>query len=534
MLRVAIAPPLAHRARRVTALLPWSPVLIGAAYLVFFIARLPGLIERVYWDSDAASAAVIAETAGHGGTVILERFGWFTALWFALLTRPLPLHRQLWEVAPYLFSLASVALLAWASWRLAGRWAAAMTAAAAVATSPFVSYDLVTLNYHTTTWAATVVLAVYCLWLTHQPPGSRLAFASVLVTVLAGTTLASDLLFAFAGLIPFALTGLLLVSLPRFRLTGTIVVASASLALLIAWVTSWGMRIADVSVFAVPTRFADEKDLWPNFGRLLRGIGQLVNGDYFYGAQLNARSALSFACAVLVLIALAAPFVLIRRQMHSATLSVPLLVYSSFWAGSVTFTCASFVLSSEGTHGGYYLIPILYATAATAPLVFAGARVGRLVASLGVAIIATTSLVNLADRRTSLLPGGVPPVASVADRIVEIAKKENVRYGYADYWDASSLTWSTHMAVQVAPVTQCVLPKTDLCEFYFNLNTNWYGPRPKTNTFVLRDSRSEGVRQELPETLGPPYATYTINDVITLYLYPYDVASRFVGVRTGS
>jgi len=61
------------------------------------------------------------------------------------------------------------------------------------------------------------------------------------------------------------------------------------------------------------------------------------------------------------------------------------------------------------------------------------------------------------------------------------------------------------------------------------VNTNWYRPHPNSNTFVLRDARSTGVRQELPATLGKPYATYKLNGFITLYLYSYDVASRFVG-----
>ena len=526
MLRVAISPPLAQRARRATALLPWFPALIGAVYLVVFIARLPRLIEHLYWDSDAATATVIGDTFGRTGTVILERFGWFTALWFELLTRPLPLHRQLWEIAPYLFSLASVALLAFASWRLAGRWAAAMTATAAVTTSPFVSYDLITLNFHTATWVATVVLAVFCLWLTRQPPRARFAPAMVLITIFAGVTLASDLLFAFTGLIPFALTGVLLATFRRFRSIGVIVVASACVAPLIAWATFWVMRVAQVKVFPVPTRFAEDKDLWPNVGRLLRGIVQLVNGDYFFNAHLTVNTMLSFACAVIILIALASPFVLFRRNRRSATPSVSLLVYSCFWASCVSFICVSFVLSSEGTHGGYYLIAILYATAATVPLVAVDGRFGRLIASAGIGVVATTSLVNLTDTGKSL-PRPLPPVASVAGRIVEIAKKEGASRGYADYWDASSLTWSTHMAVQVAPVTQCVLPKTDLCRFWFNLNTNWYRPRPNTNTFVLRDSQSD-VRQELPKSLRA-YASYKLNDFITMYLFSYDVAERFVG-----
>jgi hypothetical protein len=531
MLRVAVSPPLTNRIRQATRFVPWTPALIGAAYLVLFVVRLPRLIEHVYWDSDAATATVIGQTFG-SGTVVLERFGWFTALWFELLTRSFPLHRQLWEIAPYVFSLISVALLAWASWRLTGRWAAVMTATTAAATSPFVSYDLVTLNYHTATWGATVVLAVYCLWLTQRPALTRLRFASVLVTLLAGASLASDWLFAFVGLIPFALTGLVLATSPRLRPTGMLVVASALVALPIAWVTGWAMRATDVKVFPVPARFTDAKDLWPNFGRLLEGIVQLVNGDYFFGAQLSVRSALSFVCALLVLVALAAPFVLVRRQLRSATPSVSMLVYSCFWAGCVTFNCVGFVLSSEGTHTGYYLIPILYATAATVPIVVVRSNPGQLLASAGVAVVATTSLINLADTGTSL-SRPLPLVAPVANRLVEIATKEGAVRGYADYWDASSLSWSTHMAVHVVPVTQCALPKTDLCVFYFNLNTNWYEPRPNSNTFVLRDSRSDGLRQELPKSYGTPYATYKLSDFITMYLFSYDVASRFIGKPAG-
>ncbi len=288
------------------------------------------------------------------------------------------------------------------------------------------------------------------------------------------------------------------------------------------------MRVADVQVFSVPTRFSDDRDLWGNFGRLLRGIVQLFNGDYFFDAHVNPGTLLSFACAVLALIALAAPFLLLRRQRRSATSSVPLLVYSCFWASCVAFTSISFVLSSEGTHGGYYLFTILYALAATVPLLAAESMRDRMFASAGVAVVAIASLVNLADTGKSL-PRPLPPVAAVADRIVEIAKKEGASRGYADYWDASSLTWSKHMAVHVAPVAQCVLPKPDLCGFWFNVNTDWYRPRSNSNTFVLRDSRSEGLRQELPKSFGPPYATYELGDFITMYLYSYDVASRFNG-----
>jgi hypothetical protein len=503
-------------------------------FFVGFLVRLPTLIERVYWDSDAATAPVIAQTFGHG-SVILERFGWFTALWFELLTKPLPLHRQLWEGAPYAFSLVGVALLAWAGWRLSGRWAAAMTATAAVATSPFVGYDVVTMNFHTATWFPMVVLAVYCLWLTGSPPATQIASTLLLVTVLAGTTLASDHLFAFVGVIPFGLTGVLLWFLPRMRAIGGAVVGSAATAFLIAFATTRVSSAAHVGVFPVPQRFAADSDLWPNFGRLLHLVAQLVNGDYFFDASLNASSTLSLVCALLGMAALTAPFFLVRHELRSATPSVSLLVYSGFWSACVGLNCISFVLSSEGTHPGFYLIPVLYGMAATVPLVLSNTPRRRLIASIGIAIVAIASFVNLIGNRPQLLVGlqHLPPVASVADRIVQIAKENHARYGYADYWDASSLTWSEHMAVNVAPVSQCEISqaKTDLCGFYFNVNTDWYKPH-QGKTFVLRDQLSNGLRQALPATLGPPTATYNLNNTFTLYLYPYDVARRFIWIPT--
>jgi hypothetical protein len=518
-----------HVVTRTARLLPWSPVVVGAAFLILFLVRLPALLEHVYWDSDAASATVIADTFGHG-TVILERFGWFSSLWFELLTKALPLHRQLWEAAPYGFALVSVALLARASWKLCGRWAAAMTATAAVATSPFVSYDLVTLNYHTATWAATVVLAAYCLWLAERRPQNsfRSSTLAVLITVLAGTTLASDWLFAFVGLLPYAVTGLVLLARPELRRKGLTVIASAAVSLPIAWITTWAMSTADVRVASVPTRFAGAGDLWPNSGRLLRGIVQLANGDYFFDARLDVRSTLSFVSALLALLAVAAPFVVVRRQLRATTPSVPMLVYASFWAACVAFNSLSFVVSSEGTHGGYYLIPVFYAAAATVPLVLASSPPRRLVVAAGLTTVAVTSLINLADARTAL-SRSLPPVASVADRVVQIARRAHAPYGYADYWDASSLTWSKKLAVRVAPVSQCAITQgnTDLCGFWFNVNTDWYRPH-EGNSFVLRDKRSDGLRQALPKSLGRPTAVYQLNDVISMYIYPYDVAARFI------
>ncbi len=71
--------------RRVRAeALLWSPAALAACFLVAFLVKLPSLIDRVYWDSDAATAATFAEVAGHG-TIAIDRYGYYPFLLLAAL-----------------------------------------------------------------------------------------------------------------------------------------------------------------------------------------------------------------------------------------------------------------------------------------------------------------------------------------------------------------------------------------------------------------------------------------------------------------
>ncbi len=60
----------------------------------------------------------------------------------------------------------------------------------------------------------------------------------------------------------------------------------------------------------------------------------------------------------------------------------------------------------------------------------------------------------------------------------------------------------------------------------YNVSSSWYQPRAG-RTFVLRDSGGFFFHQAPPANLGPPSARFGLGDGITLYVYPYDVASRF-------
>src|SRR5436309_5083318 len=117
----------------------WVSVGLAAIYLVLVMVKFTHLVNATNWVSDSSASYVIAQTLGSapsGRHVLLGQYGWYTTLWFFLVTKPLPLHRQIWEAAPYAFALLGTGLVSWASWRVAGRRAAALTAVALVCASP--------------------------------------------------------------------------------------------------------------------------------------------------------------------------------------------------------------------------------------------------------------------------------------------------------------------------------------------------------------------------------------------------------------
>src|SRR5438093_10956439 len=179
----------------------WLPALSAVAYVVLVAVRFPTLVRALYWDSDAAGAFVLGELLRGHGTVEIPRFGWWTSLWWLLATRELPGHAHLWEATGYVFALATVALVGWATWRVAGRWAGVTAAAAAVVVGPKALTSLLTVNFHTSTPFTAAVLAFYLVLLAR----SRSWVLAVAVGVLAGVNGASDPLLWIAGIAPFGL-----------------------------------------------------------------------------------------------------------------------------------------------------------------------------------------------------------------------------------------------------------------------------------------------------------------------------------------
>src|SRR6202453_371129 len=102
-------------------LLAW---VLAAVYLVLFVVRFTGNVAAINWVSDYASGYALAETlvrTGSGGHTVISTTGAWAPLWFGLLTARLPLHRQLWEIAPTVLFLATAFTIGWSVAQLAGR-----------------------------------------------------------------------------------------------------------------------------------------------------------------------------------------------------------------------------------------------------------------------------------------------------------------------------------------------------------------------------------------------------------------------------
>ncbi len=148
--------------RRIAGLLTWTPLVLAAAYLLTVAIQFNQIIAATYLDADAASAPVIGQLYGGAPAhreVVLGQMAWFSTLMFELATRWLPLHREIWEAAPYAMALASVALITWALWRLAGRWAAAIGGVLVLCAAPHTLHLLFSLNDHSPTWFSLALLA---------------------------------------------------------------------------------------------------------------------------------------------------------------------------------------------------------------------------------------------------------------------------------------------------------------------------------------------------------------------------------------
>jgi hypothetical protein len=125
------------------------------------------------------------------------------------------------------------------------------------------------------------------------------------------------------------------------------------------------------------------------------------------------------------------------------------------------------------------------------------------------------------------------PTTTDAAQIEHWAKAQHLKYGYGAWWDASPISWWTQQQPAIYPVSGCGTGSAATLCPYAQIISSWYTPKRKTRSFVLVDNRllsedppgADGVTGP-PTALGRPSKVAHVG-VMTIYVYPYDVARRF-------
>ena len=515
---------------------PWTPIVVAIVYLLLLAAQFTQVVAATYLNADAASAPVIGSLIGHGhGQVVLGNLPWYSTLLFELATRGLPLHRQLWELMPYAMAFASIVLISVALWRVSGRWAALLAAAVLVCASPQLLGILFSFNDHSPSWFTLALLGWWVVTLERSDLRSRgpalwLLAAGIVIALVAGVNAASDRLVVVGGLVPLTLAGALGWVLRPSRASRNAALAAfatVALAALVAALTSHVMREQDVIysghfAFGEPARVQANVTLW------WQAFVYLANGSFF-GAAIGLTGLIAAACAVIVLAAavgalrvgwlelgVGAPPSALRETERGRA------AYVAFWSAAGVLITAAFVFSSspENLSSARYLVGTLYAVIALVPLLSEHRPRLRGPIVAGALVYCLGGTIAMARGTATANPSRFPD-ANIAAQVAALAARDGLTRGYAGYWDAAPITWATHLRVHVYPVYSCA---PNLCEFDLHTIARWYRPHPGQHTFLLTDS-IQPFLGEPPATLGPPIARYPIGQV-TMYVYPYDIASR--------
>ncbi len=514
----------------------WLPVALAGVYVVITASQYGQLASAINISGDSASALMIGQLFDHG-RVTLGNMAWYSVLLFELATRWLPAHRQIWEAAPWAMVLGAAGLIGWATGRLAGRWAGAMSAVLVVCAGPGALIWQLPLNAHIETWFSLALLAAWLVALsTCDMSRGKALLGIALVGLVCGANGISDDTLIICGWLPFVLVGGLVAAFePQgrrgqilTRMAGTAfvgVLAAVALRLLMD-----GLNVHREAVDV--TAFVGEGGLGTTFRWLIQGTAMLGDGSFF-GQQLGLTSGLEFVCAVMTLVAWCA----VQRMAWTSAFrrappagATPRLasgwrVYIAFWGASALLVALSYISNSQTEPGNLafnrYLVGEIYAIAAVLPLLAARGPAWRGLVFAGVLVFALTGVMTRAQR-TLLRPQEMVPSPTdvIANQVLAEAERLHLKTGYAGYWDAAPITVAARFKVDVYPVFTC---GATICPNHEHVISTWYTPRHE-RSFLLVDP-VEAFVQSAPAGLGKPSAVIPLT-IVTMYVYPYDIASR--------
>jgi hypothetical protein len=521
---------------------PYLPLAIACAYLVVLLVHLKAIIVSLAGDADVVVPHELAKLmSSHSGTIVLGDSPWYSTLLFERATRWLPFYRALWDLAPFVATAISFAAVAWSVWRVAGRWAAAITLSLLVCAGASLLVNYGALDNHIPTWMSDSLLIAGLVWVLHPGTPRRRWHWQVLAVVLGllvALNLASDPLLYAGGIVP-VLAG----SLVAWRLTPSaatregvfFALATSGVAVVGAVLVAHFMR--ENQIMSDPDfliRFAPVGALAGNVSLWWQSLVQL--GGNFSSQSITLVPILYVCAAGLILIAVLFIPRIAQLELKSpraprapadglapsdaATRTPARDAFVVAWATSALLVSAAFVLSSVplGLTTTRYLVGVPIAAAALVPLL-ARRRETLALVVIAASVYCASGVLSIARGEASP-PSAVPQLT--VNEFVRLAGEQHVRHGYTGYWDASPITWNSRFRVLAYPAEVCA---AGICAFGLGYEASWYHADGATRSFLITDT-AKPFMQSAPASLGPPAASFRVAPTYTFLVYDYDIATK--------
>jgi hypothetical protein len=496
-----------------------------AVYLIVIIIRMPRFYaDNVASVSDATTYMLLSNTLAHGahGAIYLSDAPWYSTILIDVITYHLPEYRAIWIVWPVCAYVVGAGLLALTVSRLAGRWAALMTATLCLALTPAILQLFLAQAFHGLTTINCILLAIFLVYLVEI--GARTTWptflAAMVLAIFTGVNAASDLLLVVIGIIP--LTGVALILLARYR-------DRASLRTATLWLGTVVVAIsADVATVAVgnslslvprtvTTRIVRPSEVIPHLALAGGVVWKEIGPAWRYvPTEVSVRELLA-GIAVLCTILAAVAFQAIRllrscpakASARNRRMEAHYLIWTAMTAAN--FTALAFTIAPLDLGAVRYASVLWIAAAATLPLLFTRSPARQ----LGFAV----SVIVLVGVHAGLVDS-IPQTPDVnMTSVVAYLESHHIRYGYADYWESNSVTWATNGVLTLRPASSCDKSGT-ICAYEFGNASSWYTAKPGWSAVIVDPSHSLSIAPA--SRYGPPREVDHVGQV-TVYIYDHDV-----------
>jgi len=378
------------------------------------------------------------------------------------------------------------------------------------------------------TTLTTVLFAASLIWIL-LPRSDRgrqprsLVTGAVLLGIAGGMGTASDPLLGVVALLPLAGTGIFLWATWRDGRSRTLCFFTLGVALVsgLSYVATNRLAQGLTLRYVLPTWTGANqaiaiRDVTIFGDDVLASLGGFLS--YSWNAYLSSWI---FVLGMLVCLLIAGALVRVMSSAIHKTGSEPRdrtrIAFCVFWMLSAFSNVVLFLATNtpDDTSSVRYLLSVLLAFAAVAPLALTRTRLERIVLVTGVLLLALGDSANLIDFSSAPMPS-----SSAISSLVKVLSANHVSFGYGDYWYANVVTYDTGGRITILPVGGCGSDRAHLCPQLFNASGEWFTQPPRLPVAVIvSSSRTSMTLDTAPSrTYGTPAEVLRVG-LATVYIF---------------